>query len=170
MTEPDAARTGPTPAATAWQVISGAGRASLATVMRAPEDAGPAAGTPYASLVLPAALDDGTPFLLLSDLSDHAQNLHADPRGSLLYDGTSGHTDPLTGPRVSLVGRFETRADETLRAAFVARYPGAEIYAGFADFHPWVMTVEHAHLVAGFGRIHWIAGNDLMNAFPGMPA
>lgn len=135
--------------------------------MRPPEGDGPAAGAPYASLVLPAALDDGAPFLLLSDLSDHAQNLHADPRGSLLFDGTGDLEDPLTGARVSLVGRFSAREDDSLRERFVARFPAAEIYAGFTDFRPWVMTVEHAHLVAGFGRIHWITGANLTAACPG---
>ena len=173
------------PTAAAWQVIAGVMRASLATAMRAPESNGPETdgpetdgpetdgpekGAPYVSLVLPALLDDGAPMLLLSDLSDHAKNLAADPRGALLFDGTLDLDDPLAGPRVTLTGRFHiapSGADAALRQRFVARHASAAIYTGFADFRPYLLTIEHAHLVGGFGKIHWIRGADLMAAWPG---
>jgi hypothetical protein len=132
-------------------------RASLATSM---------AGTPYASLVLSACAPDGTPLLLLSRLAQHTQNLLADPRASLLFDGTAGLDDPLTGARVTLVGRCEASADPALRARYLARHPSAELYAGFADFSLWRLVVERAHLVAGFGRIEWIDAAELLPPAP----
>ena len=52
-------------------------------------------------------------------------------------------------------------ADESLVALFVARHPSAGMYAGFKDFRLYRMTVARAHLVAGFGAIHWIDGGAL---------
>ena len=34
--------------------------------------------------------------------------------------------------------------------------PNAAVYVGFTDFHLYRMAVERAHLVAGFGEIHWL--------------
>jgi putative heme iron utilization protein len=103
--------------------------------------------------------------LLLSDLAQHTKNLRADPRVSLLFEGTSEHPDPLAGPRLTLLGRAE-RCDDPLAAArFAARHPASADYAGFADFHLYRVAIERGHLVAGFGRIAWIEAADLR--FPG---
>jgi hypothetical protein len=126
-----------------------------------PQAAG--SGWPYGSLVLMASAPDASPILLISTLAEHTRNLLADPRACLLLDGTAGLEDPLTGARASVMGRL-TRLDpeaaeaRMLRDRYVRRHPGAESYIGFGDFALWRMSVERAHLVAGFGRIHWIDG------------
>ena len=115
-------------------------------------------GWPYASLVLPAVDGDGAPLLLLSDLAEHAKNLKAEPRCSLLYDGTAGLENPLTGFRITVLGEAWPVEDRDLLARFVARQPTSALYAGFADFRLYRMAISRAHAVAGFGRIHWIEG------------
>ena len=130
-------------------------RAALATSLE---------GWPFASLVLAALDHDGTPLLLISDLSEHAKNIKRAPRVSLLFDGTQGLDDPLTGPRVTVLGEAHVSAEPRLRQRFLARHPAAELYAGFADFHLYRIAVARAHLVAGFGRIHWIEARDLLPA------
>jgi putative heme iron utilization protein len=138
----------------ARRLMRGHGRAALATSMR---------GAPYASLVLYVPDLDASPFLLLSDLAQHSRNIAFDPRISLLIDATEGHPDPLTGPRLTLIGRAEPAAADTRRLArFAAHHPASRLYAGFADFRLYRMAVERAHLVAGFGRIHWLEGRDLV--------
>lgn len=137
-------------------VMRGCGQAALSTAQR---DAG---GWPYPSLVLVALDLDATPLLLISGLADHTRNLKEDPRAGLLFDGTGGLEDALTGPRVSVLGRMAPVRDERLMGRFLARHPEAAGYAGFGDFALWRMAVERAHLVAGFGRIRWIAGADLL--------
>lgn len=128
-------------------------RAALATTLE---------GAPYVSLVL-AALDlDASPLLLLSDLAQHSANIAADPRVALLYDGTAGLADPLAGPRLSVLGTAEPSADPRLLARFTARHPSSRLYAGFGDFRLYRVAVARAHLVAGFGRIEWIAGEALL--------
>ncbi len=131
------------------------GKAALATSL---------AGAPYASLVLVAADLDASPLLLLSDLAQHSRNIAVEPRVSLLIDATEGHPDPLAAPRLSVLGRAEGVADPRLLARFVARHPSSAAYAGFADFRLYRVVVERGHLVAGFGRIEWIAGGDLVLA------
>jgi len=141
--------------------IRAAGRATLATVANRGKG-GVGGPWPYASLVLAACGHDASPLLLISDLADHTRNLRADPRVSLLYDGTGGLDDPLTGPRVSLQGEAEIIDDEGLMGRYVRRHPSAERYAGFADFHLFRVRPVRAHLVAGFGRIHWVEAADLV--------
>ncbi|MGH7184968.1 MAG: pyridoxamine 5'-phosphate oxidase family protein, partial [Pseudomonadota bacterium] len=88
------------PGETVRRLMRAAGQATLATAL-----ARDASGRPYASLVLVALDDDGSPILLLSDLADHSRNLQADARAALLFDGTAGLADPLTGPRATVLGR-----------------------------------------------------------------
>lgn len=121
-----------------------------------------ATGEPYASLVLVATDPAARPLLLLSDLADHARNIAADSRVSLLIDGTQGWRDRLAGPRASVQGRAVPVDDDRARARFLRRHPGARAYADFADFRLYRVHVERAHLVAGFGRIAWIAGAELV--------
>jgi putative heme iron utilization protein len=157
-----------TPPAALVDLLRGADRAALATTL-------PAAAYqawPYASLVLMAVAADGSPVLFVSDLAEHAKNIAADNRVSLLIDGTAGRKDPLTGPRVTLLGRAVRTDDADLKARFLARQPAAKLYAGFADFHVYRVEVTRAHFVAGFGRIHWIAATEIIGEKYGyaMPA
>lgn len=138
-------------------LVRAAATASLAT-RRAAD------GWPYASLVACASDHAGRPLLLLSDLAEHTRNLGAEPRCSLLFDGTAGEDSPLAGARATLFGRAERAADPHLLARFVARHPDAADYAGFADFNLYRLAVAGAHLVAGFGRIHDVAAADVLRA------
>jgi hypothetical protein len=121
-------------------------------------------GAPYASLVLIAADLDASPLLLLSDLAQHSRNIAFDPRVSLLIDGTAGYRDPLTGPRLTVIGQAKAIEEPRLLARFTAHHPTSAAYSGFADFRLYRVAVERGHLVAGFGRIHWIERRDLLFA------
>ncbi len=157
MAEPEDSK----PGVTVRGLVREAGQAVLASAL-----ARDGSGRPYASLVLSACDHDGSPVLLLSDLADHSKNLAAEPKAGLLFDGTAGRADPLTGPRASLLGELRPVADQAqaarLLARYTARHPGAADYAGFADFRLYRMVVESAHLVAGFGRIHWLTGPEVL--------
>ncbi len=133
-------------------------RASLASAL--PRADGPA--WPYASLVLVAVDHDLAPLLLLSNLAEHAKAIAADSRVSLLFDGTAGFDQPLTGPRVSLLGRAARTDDERLKKRFLAHHPDAEVYAGFNDFNFYRVAPERAHLVGGFGKIRWLTMAELL--------
>jgi heme iron utilization protein len=143
-------------------------RAALATAL--PDAAGPGRNEtwPYASLVLVAVDHDLSPILLMSDLAEHAKAIRGDNRVSLLFDGTGGLEQPLTGPRVSVLGRAFATDDERLKRRFLAHHPDAEMYAGFGDFRFYRVALERAHLVGGFGKIRWLSAADLMPAPPAM--
>jgi hypothetical protein len=154
-----------TPGTAVRRLLRGVDRAALAT--RLPEGAETpepgSGGWPYASLVLLAVDQTAAPLLLISDLAEHTKNIRADPRVALLVDGTAGLADPLTGARASLLGRAAPCADASALARYVARHPSAAGYAGFKDFHLFRVSVTAAHLVAGFGRIHWAAASDILD-------
>lgn len=124
---------------------------------------------PFVSLVAPALGRRNQPLLLLSDLSDHVRNLKEEPKASLLFDGTGGLDEPLTGPRVTLLGEVSVTVEASDRADYLARQPAAALYADFRDFRFYRFAPAEALLVAGFGRIHRLAGADLMAALPGEP-
>ena len=121
---------------------------------------------PYASLVLVAVDHDLSPILLMSDLAEHSKAIRADNCVSLLFDGTAGLDQPLTGPRVTLMGRAEQTGDERLKKRFLARHPDAAMYADFGDFQFYRVALERAHLVGGFGKICWLTTGELMPAPP----
>jgi putative heme iron utilization protein len=144
-------------------------RATMATGLPgriAGADPGAAAAWPYASLVLVAVDHDLAPILLISDLAEHSKAIATDPHLSLLFDGTAGLAQPLTGPRLTVLGKAERTSDPRIRQRFLARHPDAAMYADFGDFHFYRVSVVRAHLVAGFGRIRWIDGADLVEHRP----
>jgi putative heme iron utilization protein len=131
------------------RVMRDARKAALATCLEGGN------GAPYASLVTIALDHDLSPVLLLSGLSDHTRNVASDPRVSLLFDGTEGHANPQTGPRVTIVGTARRDDDPRLAGRFLARHPGAAQYAGFGDFNFWRVAIDRAHFVGGFARAVW---------------
>jgi hypothetical protein len=119
-------------------------------------------GTPYASLITVATDAAGAPIFLISALAKHSQNLTADPRASILFDGTGAAGDPLQGARVTLIGVAEKTTDAAVRRRFLARHPEAEFYAGFPDFSFWRLKIEGGHYIGGFGRIVDLEPGELL--------
>ncbi len=147
---------GDTPGGEARDLIRRCDRATLATLHPDSD------GWPYGSLVLTACAHDGAPILLISDLAEHAKAIAADDRVSLLFDNVGGLDDPLTGARVTVMGTARRTAAPDDRARYLARHPSAAGYADFADFNFYRIAVTRAHLVAGFGKIHWIGSDALL--------
>lgn len=161
----DPASLTPAPGDIVRGLLRAADRATLATTLGGigtEADSGGAGGWPYASLVLMAVDHDASPLLLVSTLAEHTRNLQADPRAAVLVDGTAGLDEPLTGARATVLGRFARDEHPERRARYLRRHPSAAGYAGFGDFAIWRMTVERAHLVAGFGRIHWMEADAVL--------
>lgn len=145
-------------------LLRSARAAMLATL--SPPDAGP-----FASLVNVATAADASPILLLSKLAAHTRHLDADPRMSLLLYSAMNRMnggDPLTHARLTIVGRAErvNDADERqkLRARFLARHPKSSLYADFADFAFFRVTIESAHLNGGFGRAANLAAERIVTS------
>jgi heme iron utilization protein len=118
-------------------------------------------GNPYCSLINIATDTTGAPLMLLSTLAIHTRNLLADPRISVMLDERKAG-DPLEGARVMLMGQCSKNTDYSAASIYLRRHPGAEQFAGFADFAYYRMTIERVHLVAGFGRIVDLAPEDIL--------
>ncbi|TWU58453.1 Pyridoxamine 5'-phosphate oxidase [Rubripirellula tenax] len=143
--------------ATISEIIQSASVASLGTVT--------VDGGPFVSLVTIAATTPTTMVMLLSGLAVHTKNLVVSPKTSLLLVQPGGEGgDPLAGARVSLVGstiRLDRGEDTVARSTFLAKHVSASMYADFGDFSFFEFTVDHAHLVAGFGRIETLSADQL---------
>ena len=136
------------------RLVRAASRAALGTILAGGDGL---CGVPYVSLVTVATDHDGSPILLLSTIADHTRNIAADPRVSLLCMDAPAQDNPQQDPRVTLLGALTPTDDPQCRARFLARHPGAALYADFADFSFYRMTVERAHFVGGFARAAWIS-------------
>ncbi len=126
-------------------------------------------GIPFASLVTIATDTDGTPLMLLSQLSAHTRNLLADPRCSLLFS-QGGKGDPLAHPRLTVVGRATPSAEPRIRARFLARHPKAKLYADFPDFAFFALAPEAGHLNGGFAKAATLTRDDLLLDLTGREA
>jgi putative heme iron utilization protein len=129
-------------------LVASARSAALATLG---EDGGP-----WCSLVLYAALEDGTPVLCLSTLAEHGRNLNRDPRASLMIAATAGggSEDPLDRGRVTLAGRLEEPAGaESLLARDAYAAAASADYGAFGDFTYYALRIERVRWVGGYGRM-----------------
>jgi heme iron utilization protein len=142
------------PALAAKKLLREGRSGALATLMAGSDD-------PYCSLVNVATAADGAPLLLISRLAVHTKNILADPRVSLMIDERKAG-DPLEGARVMLMGTAAATDDPDARRRYLDRQPEAEMFAGFADFAFYRVTLKAAHLVAGFGRIVDLKPQDIL--------
>ena len=114
-------------------------------------------GSPWGSLVLYAALADGTPVLCLSTLAEHGRNVTRDPRASLMVGQTDVAGDPLdSGPRDARRaprGAARARSCTRARMAYKAASPASGLYGRFGDFTYYVLRVERVRWVGGYGRM-----------------
>jgi putative heme iron utilization protein len=141
-------------AAAAKKLLREGRSGALATLMAG-------SGDPYCSLVNVATAADGAPLLLISRLAVHTRNILADPRVSVMIDERK-EGDPLQGARVMLMGSAAATADPEARRRYLERQPEAEMFASFADFAFYRVTLKAAHLVAGFGRIVDLEPQDIL--------
>jgi putative heme iron utilization protein len=117
-------------------------------------------GWPFASLTPYALSEEDEPLLLLSALAEHTRNVQADSRASLfVYDVSQA--DPQAGGRVTLLGRVHARDEAHVKDRYLARHPTAEDYFAMSDFGLYVLRVEHARYVGGFGEMGWLDSSAL---------
>jgi putative heme iron utilization protein len=119
-------------------------------------------GYPFVSLVGVAAMPNGAPAMLLSNLARHTINIRKDPRVSLLLSEKPRATDPLVTARLTVTGKVAPLEKSEIRARYLLRHPEASRYVDFADFSFWSIGIEHGHLVATFGKISDLTAEELL--------
>ncbi len=128
------------------------------------------AGHPFGSVATYALDGDGAPLVLMSAMAEHATNLDADPRCSLLVtaaDAAAG-TGRLAGARATLVGDMRRVPDDRQEAATGAYrdvHPDA-FWAEFPDFSVRRLEVTAIRYVRGFGEMSWVDAGAYRAAEP----
>jgi putative heme iron utilization protein len=138
--------------ATARALLADAAHAALGTLR---------AGAPMVTRVGCLWLPGEGLTILLSELSDHAQALAADPACSALLGEPGPRGDPLTHPRLTLIGRAEEADKAALRDAWLEARPKARLYYDFTDFRLVRLAASEAMLNGGFGKAYRFAPDDL---------
>lgn len=128
---------------------------------------GPIAGYPFASAV-PFCLDRaGRPLLLISRLARHTRHVQADSRVSLFIQGEGA--DVQAAPRLTLAGQLQPvppGEQEDAACRYIRYFPQADGYHTGLDFEYWRLEPVGAHFVAGFARVAWLEGAELLTANP----
>ncbi len=133
---------------------------------------------PYSSFILTAFDYDLSPIIMVSDLSEHTKNLGYNNLASImLYEEQKMYKffpkfnlndkkeffyeDPMSRPRVTLIGKLRKTKSKVHKDRFLSRHLASNLYAGFEDMNFFVMDILAAHLVGGFAQVKWFSNNDL---------
>ena len=126
-------------------------------------------GFPFGS-VMPYGLDDqGRPIFLISTMAMHTQNLHADPRASLLVTQDDAGGDPLGASRVTLMGNVLPISQSEVaeaRKLYLARYANSKYWVDFEDFSFYRMDLVDIYYVGGFGVMGWVSASEYLGSQP----
>lgn len=125
-------------------------------------------GSPFVSMV-PYAIEPAQALLVLhvSALAAHTRNLRARPRVSLLVTEPEAEGEPVHAlPRVTLDGVTALLQPDDARrpacsAAYLARFPEAELMTQLGDFRFVTVRVTGARHVAGFGAARDVAAEEV---------
>ena len=117
-------------------------------------------GYPYLSKTLPLYYEKKI-FLLLSDLSDHSENLKINKKVSLYYAQEEIHKEKLNNPRLTLLGTMEkinlNKNDEFFRKLlknFILIEKSAKMWGEFLDFNFYKFNIKNSLYVKGFGKAY----------------
>jgi heme iron utilization protein len=155
----EGART-PSQAERARTLVASATDGTLSTLALDP------AGYPFGSIVTFALDDDGAPLVLMSTMAEHARNLAADARASLLVTAGGEGAGRLAVARATLVGTVTAVADDEEAAQrYLDVHPGA-FWARFPDFSVRRLRIEAIRYVRGFGEMSWVEPADFARAAP----
>lgn len=127
-------------------------------------------GFPSVSRTLVGTDIDGSPIILVSELSLHTKAIIADNRVSILL-GEPGKGDPVAHPRISIqceadLIQRDNPVFQNLRARFIKRHPKAELYVDFADFRFYRLEPISADLNGGFGKAFSLQPSDFLITSP----
>lgn len=124
-------------------------------------------GYPFGS-VAPYCLDEGgRPLLLVSGIAQHAKNLRADARCSLIV--IAGGDDIQASARLTLVGECEPLPVAEVDAAaerYYRYFPESRDYHRTLDFTFFRLQPRRCRFIGGFGRIHWLEADSVLQANP----
>lgn len=123
-------------------------------------------GFPFGSVMPYAADDSGRPVFFISSMAMHTQNLHQDPRASLLVTQPDTSGDPLGSARVTLLGTVSEAPADEVRELYLSRYENAKHWQDYSDFAYYRLDVSGVYFIGGFGVMGWVSAADYRDAAP----
>ena len=134
---------------------------------------------PYSTFTMVAFDYDGSPLLLLSDLSEHTKNLKKNKLTSILFNEeqlfrkyfplyknkmkfSQNYQDPMSRPRITVIGEISKDTRRSSRIRFLNRHPASNLYAGFNDMNIYKLKMISGHLIGGFAQVKWFSKNELI--------
>lgn len=130
---------------------------------------------PFGSVV-PYCLDErGVPFILVSRLAQHTQNLMDNPHVSLvILDADLQPSNNIqTEARFTLLGQFKRVSDATVVEVLAERYyrffPASVGYHSELDFEFYRFEVTKIRSIPGFGQARWLSPSALFQPNPFSP-
>lgn len=136
---------------------------------------------PYVTFLMVAFDYDGSPLLLLSELSEHTKNLEENNNASLLFyeeqkfedffptfgkenykNKKQFYEDPMSRPRLTVIGELHKIKSKYVKDRFISKHPISSLYANFGDMNIYKMFVKGGHLTGGFAKVNWFNRKDLI--------
>jgi putative heme iron utilization protein len=112
-------------------------------------------GYPFGSITPFVADHTGAPVILISTLAEHAKNIEADSRVSLIVHPCAD--DMQAAGRVTIIGRAIRLPEKSALGPRYLRYvPNAEQYFGMHDFLFYRIEPTAIRFIGGFGKISWV--------------
>jgi putative heme iron utilization protein len=116
---------------------------------------------------MPFAADAlGRPIFFISTMAMHTQNLHQDPRASLLITQPDSEGDPLGAARVTLIGTTAEAPADEVRELYLSRYENARYWQEYTDFAYHRLDVSAVYFIGGFGVMGWVPADEYARARP----
>jgi putative heme iron utilization protein len=123
-------------------------------------------GFPFGSM-MPFAIDaTGRPVFFISSMAMHTQNLHEDPRASLLITQPDADGDPLGSARLTLVGTAKVAQADEVSELYLTHYESARQWQDFSDFAYYRLDVAGVYFIGGFGVMGWVPAEEYAAAQP----
>ena len=122
------------------------------------------AGYPFGS-VTPFVLDHSCqPVILISSIAEHTKNIISNPKVSLLVFAEGA--DLQANARLTLIGEATRidKEDADLRARYCRYLPQAAGYFETHDFSFYRINIHQARYIAGFGKMGWASGAEIITA------
>ena len=117
-------------------------------------------GYPYLSKTLPLYYEKKI-YLLLSDLSDHTENIKINKKVSIYFAQEEIHKERLNNPRLTLLGsimQLKLNKNDELFGKLLKNYilieKSAKMWGEFLDFNFYEFNILNSLYVKGFGKAY----------------
>jgi heme iron utilization protein len=120
-------------------------------------------GYPFGSVTLFILGQDGQPIVLISTIAEHTKNIIANPKVSLLVFAKGD--DLQANARLTLIGEAENigKDDADLMARYCRYFQESTGYLAMHDFQFYRINITQARYIAGFGKMSWMAGEEIVD-------